>query len=247
VSNRYSIYGILPGDQMREGHRRLQEFLCQVIKAGGNVVAGTDAGPAVIPGISLHRELELLVEAGFAPMQAIIAATKLGATYLGKQSELGSIEEGKLADLVILKRNPLEEIRNTRAIDTVIKDGEIIDTRYHASFSNPIPRPTNQEFYGYPHPKLDNLSSSMISDGEDNVELILRGNNFFPQSYVRFGPDTIPTSFTNQEQLRATVPAYLVRPGTFPVVVINPKPREFPDRENASNPLTLIVRFRNKT
>ncbi len=244
MSNRYSIYGILPQDQLKEGHRRLQEFLCQMLKAGGKVVAGTDAGPAVIPGISLHRELELLVAAGFSPMQAIMAATKVGAAYLGKESELGTIEAGKLADLIVVRGNPLERIKSTRAIDVVIKDGEVMDTRYHASFSNPIPRPTNQEFYGYPFPKLDDLSPKVISQDDDPIELILTGTNFFPESHVRFGSEPILTSFINQEKLIATLPAHLVRPGTFRVVVINPRPREFPDLENASKPMTLIVRFR---
>ena len=243
IANRYSIYGILPEEQMREGHRRLQQFLCQLVKVGGNVVAGTDVGAAVIPGISLHRELELLVAAGFSPMQAIMAATKVGADYLGKESELGTIEGGKLADLIVVRGNPLDDIKYTRGIEIVIKDGEIVDTHYHASFSNPISRPTNQEFYGYPVPKLDELSPKVVSESDEDIELSLKGNDFFPYSYVRFGASPIPTSFIGQEKLAATLPSHLARAGTFPVVVINPRPREFPDRENASKPLFLTVKF----
>lgn len=243
IANRYSIYGLLPQDQMREGHRRLQEFLGEVVKAGANVVAGTDAGPAVIPGISLHRELELLVAAGLSPMRAIMAATKVGAAYLGKANDLGTIEEGKLADLIVIRGNPLENIRHTREIEVVIKDGEIVDTRYHASFSNPIPRPTHQEFYGYPLPEIEEVSPRVLTQGDEDIELTLKGKNFFPHSYVRFGGSTISTLFLSQEKLAARLPSHLVRPGTFSVVVINPRPREFPDRENASNSLHLIVRF----
>jgi hypothetical protein len=243
IANRYSIYGLIPQDQMREGHRRLQEFLCEVVKAGGNVVAGTDAGPAVVPGISLHRELELLVAAGLSPMRAIMAATKVGAAYLGKANDLGTIEEGKLADLIVIRGNPLENIRHTREIEVVIKDGEIVDTRYHASFSNPIPRPTHQEFYGYPLPEIEEVSPRVLTQGDEDIELTLKGKNFFPHSYVRFGGSTISTLFLSQEKLAARLPSHLVRPGTFSVVVINPRPREFPDRENASNTLPLIVRF----
>jgi len=243
VGNRYSIYGILPEDQLREGHRRLQEFLCQLVKAGGNVVTGTDGGAAVIPGISLHRELELMVQAGLSPMQAIQAATKVGADYLGKLSELGTVEEGKLADLIVVRGNPLEDITHARRIDVVIKDGEIIDAHFHESFSNPIPRTTSREFYGYPLPKLEEVSPKVISEGDEDMELILKGKDFFPNSYVCFGGSPIPTCFISQEKLTATLPSHLARVGTFPVVVINPKPREFPDRERTSNTLPFIVRF----
>ena len=245
IANRYSIYGILPEDQLREGHRRLQEFLCQLVKAGGNVVTGTDAGAAVIPGISLHRELELMVKAGLSPMQAIQAATKVGADYLGKLSELGTVEEGKLADLIVVRGNPLEDITHARRIDVVIKNGEIVDTRYHESFSTPIPRPTNQEFYGYPVPKLEEMSPKAISEGDGDMELILKGKDFFPNSYVCFGGSPIPTHFISQEKLTAILPSHLARVGTSPIVVMNPMPREFPDRENVSRPLFLIVKFAN--
>ena len=245
IANRYSIYGILPENRLREGHKRLQEFLCRLVKAGGNVVTGTDAGAAVIPGISLHRELELMVAAGLSPMQAIQAATKVGADYLGKLSELGTVEKGKLADLIVVRGNPLEDITHARRIDVVVKDGAIVDTHYHESFSNPIPRPTSQEFYGYPLPKLEEMAPKVICEGDGNIELILKGKDFFPHSYVRFGGSPIPTHFISQEKLTAILPSHLVRVGTLPIVVINPKPREFPDRGGISNPLFLIVTFAN--
>jgi len=243
IGNRYSLFGILPEEELREGHRRLQEFLRQLVKAGGNVVTGTDSGAADIPGISLHRELEFMVAAGLSPMQAIQAATKVGADYLGKARELGTLEEGKLADLIIVNGNPLENIRQTRRIDAVIKDGEMIDTRYHGTFSTPIPRPTSQEFYGYPTPRLETILPRAITEEDGETELILKGKDFFPQSIVGFGSSALPTRFINQEEIAALLPAHLVRVGTFPILVINPKPREFPDRGGVSNALPLIVGF----
>ncbi len=243
IANRYSIHGLLPQDQLREGHKRLQEFVFQLVKAGGNVVTGTDAGAAVIPGISLHREMEFMVAAGLSPMQAIQAATKVGADYLGMGRELGTIEEGKLADLIVVDGNPLENIAHARRIEAVIKNGEIVETRYHSSFSNPIPRPTSQEFYGYPLPKLEELQPKALSAAGGDTELTLKGKNFFPDSYVSFGLSPILTRFIDQENLSATLPSHLLRAGTFPVVVINPKPREFPDRGGVSNAIPLIVKF----
>ncbi|MBI2358297.1 MAG: amidohydrolase family protein [Deltaproteobacteria bacterium] len=243
IGNRYSIYGILPGDQLREGHRRLQMFLCELVKAGGNVVTGTDSGAAVIPGVSLHREMEFLVAAGLSPMQAIMAATKVGADYLGKAGELGTVEKGKLADLIVVDGDPLTDITHVRKIDTVIKDGEVIDTRYHASFSNPIPRPTGREFYGYPVPKLEEVSPKVGCEGDGQIELNLKGNDFFPNSCVRFGASSVPTRFISQSHLAATVPSHLLSVGTVPVTVVNPKPREFPDRGPTSSAIPFIVKF----
>src|SRR4029450_5980630 len=71
--------------------------------------------------------MELLVEAGMKPMDVIVAASRKAAEYLGQEKELGTIEPGKTADLIILSQNPLENIRNTRRIEQVIYKGRIID------------------------------------------------------------------------------------------------------------------------
>ena len=242
IANRYSIYGILPEDQLIEGCKRLGEFLCQLVKAGGNVVTGTDAS-AVLPGISLHREMEFLVEAGLSPMQAIMAATKVGADYLGKGEELGTVEAGKLADLIVVNGDPLRDIRETQRIDTVIKDGEVVDTSYHAGFSNPIPRPYTQEFYGYPIPRLEEISPRGSVEDSGEIELTLKGRDFFPVSCVCFGGCRVPTTFVSQSELSARIPSHLNRTGTMAVFVINPNPHEFPDIGGTSNSVPFIVKF----
>ncbi|MFQ5540201.1 MAG: amidohydrolase family protein [Candidatus Binatia bacterium] len=244
IRNHYSMYGILPEDQLREGHRRLAEFLCQLVKAGGNVVTGTDS-PAVLPGISLHREMEFLVEAGLSPMQAIMAATKVGADYLGKGDVLGTVEEGKLADVIVVHGDPLRDITEARRIDAVIKDGEILDISYHASFSNPIPRLYNQEFYGYPVPRLEEISPRVAVEDGGEIEMIIKGDGFFPVSSVCFGGCRIPTNFVSQNELVATIPSHLLKVGHVPVSVVNPKPHEFRDRGGTSNPLAFLVKFGN--
>jgi imidazolonepropionase-like amidohydrolase len=95
-------------------------------EAGVLLLAGTDVGiPALIPGISLHEELELLVEAGLTPLQVLRTATINPARVLGQADSLGSIEVGKLADLVLLEANPLADIRNTQRIRAVVADGRL--------------------------------------------------------------------------------------------------------------------------
>jgi len=93
--------------------------------AGVRVVAGTDAGNiGTLHGPSLHRELELMAAAGVRPMEIIVSATKNAAAVMGRQAEVGTLEKGKYADLVILDADPLADIKNTRKIFKVMKAGE---------------------------------------------------------------------------------------------------------------------------
>jgi imidazolonepropionase-like amidohydrolase len=97
-------------------------------KAGVSFLAGSDGpDPMVVPGFSLHRELELLVESGFSPLEALRAATLNAAVFLGVSDKYGAVEKGHVADLVLLDANPLLDIRNTRKIAGVMLDG-----KYHS-------------------------------------------------------------------------------------------------------------------
>ncbi len=96
--------------------------------AGVAIAAGSDAGNiGTLHGPALHRELELMAEAGLSPMEILVAATHGGARVMGRESDLGTIEAGKLADLVILDADPLADIRNTRRIWRVVKGGVVLD------------------------------------------------------------------------------------------------------------------------
>src|SRR5919112_4369108 len=92
---------------------------------GVQILAGTDIPNfGLIPGASLHNELELLVEAGIKPLEVIKIATNNGATALGIDDRVGTIESGKEADMIILTSNPIENISNTKGIAAVIDDGK---------------------------------------------------------------------------------------------------------------------------
>jgi hypothetical protein len=97
--------------------------------AGVGIMAGTDASGGfigLIPGISLHYELVLLVKAGLTPLEALRAATLNPARFLGQEKELGTVERGKLADLVLLDADPLGQITNTQKIAAVIVNGRYL-------------------------------------------------------------------------------------------------------------------------
>jgi imidazolonepropionase-like amidohydrolase len=107
-----------------EVYRSLVATISELHKDGLVFVAGTDQA---IPGHSLHRELEIYVQAGFTPMEALQAATIVPARVMGLDKELGTIEVGKRADMVVLDADPLEDIRNSRRIAKTIAGGAIYD------------------------------------------------------------------------------------------------------------------------
>ena len=100
-----------------------QENVRKIHAAGGVVACGTDASS----GAATQRELELLAAAGISPLDVIRIATYNSAVFLGKADQLGSIDAGKLADLVLLSKDPAADINNAKAIVFVVKGGQIID------------------------------------------------------------------------------------------------------------------------
>lgn len=107
-------------------YEREKEIVGMMAEAGVPLLAGSDSTtPWAFPGFGLHDELELLVDAGLTPLQALQAATLNPARFFGRSKELGTVRNGKLADLVLLEGNPLQDITNTRRIRAVVADGRI--------------------------------------------------------------------------------------------------------------------------
>jgi imidazolonepropionase-like amidohydrolase len=118
----------VPGQAIRkrleEQQKRAFENVRRARAAGIKIAVGTGSGTLLVfPGAAVHRELQLLVKAGLTPMEAIVAATRNTAISLGHGDEFGTLEPGKRADLLILDADPLEDIRNTQKIQTVIQNG----------------------------------------------------------------------------------------------------------------------------
>ena len=97
-------------------------------EAGVPIGAGTDTPIGfAVPGYSLHSELEMLVRAGLSPLEALRSATLRPAEFFGLQGEMGTIEAGRVADLVLLSGNPLEDITFTRSVQAVVTKGRLLD------------------------------------------------------------------------------------------------------------------------
>lgn len=110
----------------KEQFRRDLEIVAGLDHAGVGIIAGTDMLiPYGLPGFGLHDELALYVQAGLTPLAALQTATYNPARFLGKEKEMGTIEKGKIADLVLLEANPLEDIKNTTKIAAVVYDGRL--------------------------------------------------------------------------------------------------------------------------
>jgi hypothetical protein len=105
--------------------RKVMDFEVEFAKAGGLLIAGLDptGNGGIVAGFGDHREVELLVEAGFTPLEAIKIASFNGAKFLGEDASIGSIAVGKQADLMIVKGNPATTISDIEKVEIVFKDG----------------------------------------------------------------------------------------------------------------------------
>lgn len=123
--------------QMREGFEKVHEFLRMLTEAGGKVIAATDTTDAKMPGITMHRELDMLVDAGITPYRALLGATRWPAEFLYKDDIIGTIEAGKVADILVLTDNPVEDISSSRSIEYVVRKGTVQRTPDDCSVIEP--------------------------------------------------------------------------------------------------------------
>ena len=234
--------------ELKEGYEKFQKFLHRFVRAGGEVDIGTDTSEGRMPGKGVHREFEFLVDAGFSPKDIIVWATKGSAEFIGKGDELGTVEAGKIADIIVVNGDPLADITALGKIETVIKNGEIVDTGYHPDYSNPIPRPFEPALHSYPVPKIARISPTMAVEGGEPVTLAIEGEGFVRGSVVQVGGIRVPTTCVNGKELQAQIPAHLLaRVGTFMVLVVNPRPVSIKDplhEDERSNPKYFMVEFK---
>ncbi len=226
--------------QYQQSYRNLQGFIRKLVQAGGKVLAGPDSPNMLLPGLSFHHELRLLSDAGLTPMQVILAATQWPATFLRQQDKIGTLEQGKLADLVIVRANPLDDITNLRKIDLVIKDGVVQDRTFHPDYSPVFPRPEPNSSQMNQPPVVTDLSPKSATEGDNEVELTVRGREFVKEATVILDGERVSTTWLQHTEVHATIPGRLLtRPGMHSVAVWNPRPLG-----GMSNDLKLVVRYK---
>ena len=214
-----------------EGYAKVQEFMRQYVNAGGKLLAATDEGGQFVPGLSIHYEMLMITDAGISPMKAIQGATLWAAESIGQGEDLGSIEVGKLADFTIIEGNPLNDITATQNVRMVIKDGQLMDTRYDPESVTKVPRP-----YGLT-PVVLSVSPPVTQEGVGGVTLQVEGSRFRPNAVVRMDSTDLPTRYVSDTSLVATVDARLLRnPGSYSVYVLNPG-----STGSVSNSIFLLV------
>lgn len=263
----YHEFDDLPAGEQQErvqGLRNMMRFIAQFVKAGGKVLSGTDVPGWAVAGLSLHHELDMLVAAGLTPMQAITASTKNVAEGFRLRDNLGTVEAGKWADLLVVNADPLQDINNLDKIEWVIQNGRIVNQGYHAWFSTPfellgvqglswyqaLSRQTMNAdptwAFGWPPPGIGAMSPTVVQEGDPAQTLTLKGVNFVQKSIVFFQDQPLPTKFISGNEVQATLDAgRLARPGSYAITVRNPEPLQRPEWGNGtSNKAYLIVNFR---
>jgi len=244
------------------GYRNMLRFYKMLDDAGGKTVVGGDTNGQKVAGFVIHDEMEILQEAGIPAMHVIQGATKWAAEAVAKQADLGSIERGKIADLVIVNADPLADIANLRNIDRVIFDGKVADRGFHAYYSTTFSGSVDDlrvvealpftvalkaaTFTGNianarqptdpiesPQPAIQTISPVWAKEGDAGVTLKLTGYNFVRRTRVLFDGISVPWRFVGPTELEVTLgPDLLKRPGRFEIVVNNPEPVSLPDWGN---------------
>jgi hypothetical protein len=194
------------------GYRNVLDFTRSYVAAGGKIQAGTDTVTGGTPGLSMHQEMQMLVEAGLTPMQALKAATSWSAELLeGKNgargnAKIGSIRPGNFADLVVVSADPSSEITNTRKIERVMKNGRWVELGYHPEYVT-VPRPPSPLAGSTLAPVIGAIEPSRVPEGSAPVHIVLEGSGFITTSLVRVDGISVKTTFRNPRRLEFDLPA----------------------------------------
>ena len=142
VRSALQSYNRIDQGELRErrmkGFQNAMRFHKMFVEAGGHLVVSGNTNDVWVPGVDMHQEMQIMADAGLTPMQIIQGSTKYPAEMLRKQNLLGTVEAGKLADVIIVNADPLQDIKNLDKINTVILNGKVVELGYHSSYSSPF-------------------------------------------------------------------------------------------------------------
>jgi imidazolonepropionase-like amidohydrolase len=223
-------------ERIKQGYRKIEDFMRRFVNAGGLIRAGSDPNHGM-PALDIHEELKMFVEAGLTPMQAIRAATINVAKTFGKDKDFGTVEPGKIADLIIVAGDPLKDIWATQNVTTVISDGRLVNTRFHSDYRNPIPSP---EPWRVVPRQIEIAPRSIPQNSKPTVlKVTATAGRVAPWHKVLLDGKMLDTRFVNSTELEATLPPQAVKKaGLFPVNVTSPR-----ESGGYSPPAHLIVTF----
>jgi len=203
VNNSYFI----PADGLKQnietGYKKIQDFLKQFINAGGKIYSGTDTAAASTPGISLHHEMQLLADSGISEMDVLKSSTIWPAELLRIDDRFGTIEAGKVADILILDANPLTDIVNARKIYSLIMAGKLIDRNFHADYDNPFPQHGTVSKHQYhQQPIIKNVEPPIVTENTDTT-ITITGDKFQPETIALFNGQKLHTHYVSQSEIQA--------------------------------------------
>ena len=190
------------------------EFVRRYVQAGGKIQAGTDSISGGMPGLSVHQEMQMLVEAGLSPMQALKSATRWSAELLegvnGARgpASVGSLEPGRRADLVVLGADPLAEISNTQNIERVMKDGDWIELGYNPEYYT-FTAPSRSVAGATFAPVISSVSPASVNAGDGTTRVALEGSGFLLTSLVRVNGISVKTTVINPRRVEFDLPEEL--------------------------------------
>jgi imidazolonepropionase-like amidohydrolase len=223
-------------DRVKRAYENIQEFMRRFVKAGGLVRAGSDPNHGM-PALDIHEEVKMFAEAGLTTMQAIQAATINVAKTFGKDQDFGTLEVGKVADIILVEGNPLEDVWATQNVKMGFLAGNLMDIQFHPNHKNPIPSAGPWRLV----PKEIQISPRRIPQGSRPTTLTVKpmGSRVSQWHKVILNGKQLETTFINSGELQAVVGSgVLKKAGLYPVTVVSPH-----ESGGISNPTHLIVPF----
>ena len=233
---RYSKFAPERLNKAREGYGKIEDLIRRFVKSGGILRAGSDPNNG-LPGLGVHQEITMFVEAGLTAMQAIQSATINVAKAFKKDRDFGSIEAGKIADIIAVDGDPLKDPWATQNVRLVVLGGKVVDHEFHANFKNPIAaiRPWRAT------PQQIEISPRAVTEGSGATIIRIATRRGFDRFHkATFGGKELATRFVSPSELEAVVPPELIKKdGGYPIVVVGQG-----DSASQSAPAYLIVAFK---
>lgn len=208
-------------DRIKQGYEKIEEFMRRFVRAGGVIRAGSDPNHGML-ALDIHEELTMFVEAGLTPMEAIQSATINVAKTFWKDGDFGTIEVGKIADIIFVQGNPLKDVWSTQNVKKVLMAGKPIDIGFHPDYRNPIPSPEPWRNI----PRQIEVAPRTLAAGGNSTVLSVKATAGRVAAWhkVALEGKELETRFVNSAELKATVPAQAIKKaGTYSVTVVSPR------------------------